>query len=195
MLRNVIAATLRLILFRAGPQDFPFDPNLTRALVPAAALANYLVLVTVLPPAIAVVMSLAVVSALGFSTHLVLRARGVQARFMQTYHALLAVATVMTLALWPPFSVIAPALIELSSNPEALEDGSNLDLPAGPAFLMNALNVWNFMVNASIFRHAANLNLGLGVVVALVVAFGVLMFVVFFAAIATAILGAPGAAG
>jgi len=40
MFSNVLNATLRILLFRGGPQDLPFAPNLMPLLLAAAGLAN-----------------------------------------------------------------------------------------------------------------------------------------------------------
>lgn len=188
MFQSVLNATVNLLLFRIGPQDFPYDINLTRVLVPTAALANYAVLAMALNPVVAAAMSIAVVMGTAMAAHLILRARKLEARFMQTYHAMLAVSTVLTLALVLPFAQIAPELEKLAQNPEAM-DGATLDIPGWAALTMNGLNIWNFVVNAHILRHAAGVGIGGGLLMALLVAFGVLMFVLFFATLAGILVG------
>lgn len=190
MFSSALAAILRLLLFRAGPEDFPYAPSLTQLLVPLATLVNYLLLAQALPASLAAAMSLAVVIGTGVGTRVLLRARGLEARFMQTYHALLAANSVLTLALWLPFSEIAPQLRELASDPGALEAGKELQVPAWAALMMNALNLWNFAVNAHIYRRAANFGLGGGILVAVAVAFAVLMFALFFASVVSMVVGA-----
>jgi hypothetical protein len=188
MLSNVLAATLNLLLFRTGPQDFPFEPGLTRVLVPSAALANYLVLAMALNPVMAAGMALGVVIGTALGTHLILRARRMEARFTQTFHALLAVSTILTLGLALPFSQIAPELQKITQDPE-LAESATLQIPGWAALTMNLLNIWNFVVNAHILRHAAGVGIGLGLLLALLMAFGVLMFVLFFATLAGALVG------
>lgn len=195
MLASVLQATLNLLLFRAGPQDFPYEPRLTGWLVPAAALVNYFVLGLVLPPIVAAAIGVAVVIALSFATRVFLRTRGMEARFMQTYHALLAVSIPMTLLLLWPFSEIAPELQKLSQiEPSPTAPMPELQVPGWAALTMNLLNLWNYLVNAHIFRNAGNLGLGGGLIVALLVAFGVLMFVLVFASFVAAVFGG-GSAG
>lgn len=189
MFRAVVAATLNLLFFRAGPEDFPFDIGLTRVLLPLALLCNYAVFVMVLPPGLSVAMALAMIGGVAVATRIVLRARRLDARFMQTWHALLATGSVLTLALAPPFAQIAPEFAKLAANPELLQDKTASPLPAGPVFIMNAINVWNFAVSAHIYRHAANVNIWIGALLALLVALSTLMFVVFFGSLAMAILG------
>ena len=196
MLQSVLIVTANLLLFRAGPQDFPYDPRLTGWLVPIAVLANYFVLSLALPPILAGAIGLAVVVALSFATRLYLRTRKLESRFMQTFHALLAVSTVMTLALMLPFSEIAPELEKFAAmNPGATDPMPEIRVPAWAAFSMNLLNVWNFAVNVHIFRQAGNSSLAVGLLVALLVAFGVLVFVLFFASFVAAVFGVGGTAG
>ena len=48
MLNQIVAVTVRILLFRAGPQDFPHAPVLALWL-PAAAIAAYFVVFRTLP--------------------------------------------------------------------------------------------------------------------------------------------------
>lgn len=191
---KVLNAVFNLLLFRAGPGEFPYDLRLGGVLIPLAALIGYAVQVIVYPPAVAAAMSLATIMGLAFATRVVLRIRGVEARFTQTYHALLAVNGVMTLGLWPALSALAPELQRISKDPSLLEGGSAAaSLPTGPAALIVLLSIWNFAVNAYIFNHAANLGPWRGISVALIVALSLQLFVLFFAALAAAITGTPAA--
>lgn len=193
MLQALFNATINLLLFRGGPQDFPYAPALTRWLVPLAALVTYAVQLTVYPPVMAMAMALASVVGLGFATRLLLRARKLEGRFMQTYHSLLAVTAVMTFALWPVIASITPELARLAQSPAGPEKAAPVDLPTGPLLLILLLATWNFAVNANIFRHAANLGAGRGAFVALLIAIALQMFVLFFAMLASALSGVPAA--
>jgi hypothetical protein len=196
MLQSALIATLNLLFFRAGPQDFPYEPRLTGWLIPIAAVSNYLVLQQALPAVVAASIGLAIVMALAFSTRLFLRARKLEARYLQTLHSLLAVSSVMTLALILPFSAIAPELQRLAAmNPAPTEAMPQLQVPAWAALSMNVLNIWNFAVNVHIYRQAGNAGLAGGLLVALLVAFGVLMFVVVCASFVAALFGGGGATG
>jgi hypothetical protein len=189
MLRNVLAATLNLLFFRIGPEDFPFDVNFSRVLVPLAVLANYAVFVLVLPPGLSAAMALSMVAGVAFATRLLLRARRMDNRFLQTWHALLATGSVLTLALVPPFAQIAPEFAKLAQDPQLLQGTPQVNFPAGPAFLMNVFNIWNFAVSAHIYRHAAGVNIWIGALLALLVALSTLMFVMFFGSLAGILLG------
>jgi len=196
MLQSVLTATFNLLFFRAGPQDFPYDPRLTGWLLPIAALSNYFVLQLALPAILAAAVGLAMVIALSFTTRLYLRTRKLEARYMQTLHALLAVSSVLTLALAVPFSEIAPQLEKFAAmNPGATEPMPELQFPAWAGFAMNLLNVWNFAVNVHIYRQSGNASLAGGVLVTMLIAFSVLMFVLFFASFVAALFGGGAAPG
>ncbi|MGQ0619184.1 MAG: hypothetical protein ACT4QA_04560 [Panacagrimonas sp.] len=191
MFRTVLIATFNLLLFRIGPQDFPYDPRLTGVLAPTAALVQYAVSMLWVPPGLAAASALAMIMGLAVATHMLLRVRHVETRFMQTYHSLLAVSSLLTLATWLPISELAPEMMKISPNAAVTGTDPNVQLPGGSLFLMFILITWNFIANANIFRHAANLTAGAGLLVALLVWGGVQMFVLFFASAALAIFGSP----
>lgn len=190
MFVTVLHATLRLLLFRAGPQDFPYDPGLSRWLVPLGVAANALVFGTVLPPPMALAMGAAMIGGLHLCTRSLLRLRKLEARYTQTFHALVASGSVLTLALLPAMLQVAPLLVELASREQPLPPGTRLELPAGPALMMNVLNLWAFAVNAAIYRQAADFKLPLALLATLLIAMTLLMFVVFGGFLAAALLGA-----
>ena len=72
MLNQAAAVALRIALFRAGPQDMPFAPALTRMTVPLALLAAFLQYRLTLPTPAALAHALAWVGALALFTHVVL---------------------------------------------------------------------------------------------------------------------------
>lgn len=190
MFASLLNAIVRILFFRAGPQDFPYDPRLTAPFVVIATIVNGLMFAQILPLPTAVMMALAIVAGFGAATRAVLRARQLDSRFHQTYASLLATNAVLTLVLLPFFLQIAPTLRELASNPALLEHPEQVKLPDGVAFIMNLLNLWSFAVTAQIYRHAANLSLALGVLVALVVAVVLLFFVAFTGSFASLLFGA-----
>jgi len=189
MFATLITATLRVLLFRGGPQDFPYDPKLTAPLAVVAALANGLMFVQVLPVGAAAVMAIAMVGGLALATRGVLRARQLEARLHQTLAALLATNALLTFLLVPFFAQIAPTLRELASHPELLEHPEQVKLPQGVAFIMNALNIWSFAATASIFRHAANVSMALGLLISLAVAVALLFLVAFAGSFAGMLFG------
>lgn len=189
MFAQVFAVTLRILGFRAGPQDFPYDPRLTAPLALLAVAANFLIFVQVLPAPSSAAMAAAMVGGTALVARSVLRARGLLGRFTQTFNALMATAALLTLLLLPLFAQVAPALREIAAQPELLENPDALKLPQGVVFLMNLLNFWNFAVTAHILRHAANVQLWVGILIALIIAFVVLFFVAFAGTFVGALFG------
>jgi hypothetical protein len=189
MFAQIFIAALRILSFRAGPQDLPFDPRQTWPLMLVAGGANVAVFAQVLPLSSAVAMAAAMVGGTALVTRSVLRARGVPERFSQTFHALLATAAVLTVLMLPLFAQVAPMLRQIAEQPELLEQPDALKLPQTVVLLMNLLNFWNFAVTAHIFRHAANVPFWVGVIVALIIAFVVLFVVAFAGTVAGTIFG------
>lgn len=209
MFSNVLNATLRILLFRGGPQDFPFAPSLMPALMATALLANVLLFGLLLPIGLALVIGTMMIAAIGFSTRQVLRLRKLEPRFQQTYSALLATGAALTLAQVPLMAQLAPEMLQvLKHSAQALEQQQQLaagavagpaplaaDLPqfSGPlVFLLNMLSFWNFAVQAYIFRQAAEVNLWIGAFIALVVSMIALVFAVFGGSLIAAVLGLAG---
>jgi hypothetical protein len=191
MLTQAASVTLRILVFRAGPQDFPFGPGLGTVLIPLAVLANYLVLAAALPSnLLAAIVAATMVAGIGFATKLVLRARHLESRFAQTFHAQLATNAVLTLIMLMPMRELAPVLLQITQHPELLEQKPPaVAVPAGPVMIMNLVNIWTFAVSAHIFRHAANVKLWSGALLALLVSVALLLFVTFFASLLAAALG------
>lgn len=186
MLTQVARATLRILLFRAGPQDFPYDPGLTRVLVPLAMLVNFLLASITLPPVLALISSVVAIFALSFSTRAMLRLRKLENRHDQTFHALLATSTVIAALVIFPTSQLMPQIMKLAQNPDLMNNPEALQLPPGAALLFDLLLIWNFAVTAYIYRQAAGFRLPAAVLVALLISMGLLMFVGF----ATSTIGA-----
>lgn len=190
MLASLLNVTLRALVLRAGPQDYPFDPRLTMPLALFAGVANALMFAQVLPAGAAVLMAAAMIGGLAFIAKTLLRVRKLDDRLHQTLAALFATNAALTLVLVPMFVQVAPVLKMIAENPALLEQPENVKLPQGIAFVMNALNIWSFVVTASIFRHAANTSLAVGMLLAFASAFVLLMFVATAGAIAGALFGA-----
>src|SRR3546814_15048117 len=83
------------------------------------------------------------VGGMALATRAILRTRQLDARYHQTFAALLATNAALTFLLVPFFAQIAPMLRELASHPEMLEHPESVKLPPGIAFIMNALNLWS----------------------------------------------------
>jgi hypothetical protein len=189
MFASFASATVRILFFRAGPQDLPFEPRLTPPLAAIAAVVNGLMFAQVLPLPTAILMAMAIVAGFGVVTRALLRARQLDSRFHQTFAAVLATNAVLTLVLLPFFMQMAPMLRTLADNPALLEHPEQVKLPEGIAFVMNVLNLWSFAVTASIYRHAANVSFALGMLLALVIAIVLLFFVAFTGSLASLLFG------
>jgi hypothetical protein len=176
MLTQVARATLRILLFRAGPQDFPFDPGLSRVLVPLAVLVNFLLASVTLPPLLAVVAAVVTVYALSFSTRTMLRLRQVENRYDQTFHALLATSSVMSALVILPTAKLKPQILQIAQHPELVNNPETM-LPPGLALSLLLLLAWNFVVTASIYRQAAGFRMPLAVLVALLISISLQVFV------------------
>lgn len=175
MLSSVLQATLRILFFRAGPQDFPYAQGLTPALIALAASANAVMLAQVLPMTIAVAMAAGMVGAMALVTRGVLRARDMMNRYQQTFNALLATTAVLTLMVLPVFVQMAPVVMQIAKNPQLLETPEAVQVPTFGVFWMNLINFWNFAVTAHIFRNAAGVNLWVGLFIAFIAA-GIALF-------------------
>ncbi|PTU30720.1 hypothetical protein [Stenotrophobium rhamnosiphilum] len=191
MFNEVLTPTLRILFFRAGPQDFPYAIGIRPALLLLAATANALVFGQVLPLSMAIGIAVAMIGGMALVVRWTLRLRNLTARFQQTFDSLLATTLLLTLATVIPFSQIAPQLLELTKNPEAMKNAEAIKLPTLPVLLMNLLNFWNFAVTAHIFRHAANVPMWVGFVIGFVAA-GVMLFIgVVGGTFVGALFGAP----
>src|SRR3546814_14647424 len=93
----------------------------------------------VLPIGAALVMAITMVGGMALATRAILRTRQLDARYHQTFAALLATNAALTFLLVPFFAQIAPMLRELASHPEMLEHPESVKLRPGMAFIMNAL--------------------------------------------------------
>jgi hypothetical protein len=164
MLNQAASVAIRLLLFRAGPQDFPYSAALTRVVVPLALLAAFLQYRLTLAPAPALVHAVANVAVLAAFTHLVLHMRNMANRTQQTLNSLYAIGTALTLLMLAPLSALAPHMIRIAANPELARTEP---LPTWPAFAVIAVSLWHFLASASIYRHALDTRFGIGALVAL----------------------------
>jgi hypothetical protein len=190
MLTTVASVTLRVLLFRAGPQDLPYAPALSRVLIPLALLVNYWVASLTLPPGMAVVSSLMAVLGLSAATRGLLRVRNVENRYTQSFHALLLTSAVMALAFIVPMQQLLPDILKMAQNPQlAQASPATLNLPAGPVLMFDALLIWNFAVTVNIYRQAANLKLSAAILITMLISMSLLMFVGFATSLISALLG------
>lgn len=184
-----LVTTLKILLFRAGPQDMPFAPTLTRLLLSLAALSNWLLFALLLSPLQAALMAVASVLGVVLATEMILRPRGLTNRVSQTLSALLATGTVLNLLMLIPASQVAPHLAELAKHPELLKQPAKLNLPQGAVLGVDAINLWAFAVSAHIYRQATNARVLGGIGFAVLASVLVLVLVFFVATLASSLLG------
>jgi hypothetical protein len=202
MLTQAFWTSLRIIAFRAGPEDLPYDPgrSLTGACVVFALLANTVLaamLISVSPVTLkapllaAVVLAVATVAALAVFTRFMLRTRQLDNRFQQTFNALLLTSSALSLALALPLHLLAPLLPSVESyvekiqqHPELANDPSAIpDLPGWAgllSLLLPALFAWQFAVTSYIYRRAANTRTAGGIFIALLCLLAVTSFKTLF---------------
>lgn len=183
MLNQIAAVTLRLLLFRAGPQDFPYSPQMAYTMPAVTACAYVAFWAIILPPGPAIAIAVAGVGSLALVTHSLLSARGVANRFLQTYHALLATTGALTLLLTLPALALAPALREIIANPDLLKQPDRVQVSGAASYMVNAIELWAFAVYAHILRQATDARLLVGILVALFAVFSVILLTMVAAAL------------
>jgi hypothetical protein len=191
MLLHICNATLRILFFRDGPQDFPYVPARNRSIILGAIAVNAAILSVALPVAVGLIVAAAVVGGIALVTQSVLRLRELPNRFDQTLHALLATTTLLNVLMLPALLQLAPVVMAVAENPALLEHPDAIKIPPAAGFIIDVTNFWKFAVSAHIFRHAADARLWVGALIALTVAFTILSLVVFVGAALQALLGQP----
>lgn len=181
MFTQTLVTTLRLLVFRAGPEDLPFDAShrLTLACVTAAIVANTLFAGIVESTGYAVVSAVMNVVLIALATRGTLAVRGLLNRFQQTFNALMLTTTVLTLVMVPFLMKLAPVLGDLQkrvqANPDLLAHPELLPQPpAGPVLMLMLLLFWQFVVTGRIFYRAAGAR-ALIVLAVIVVSFMLLL--------------------
>ena len=188
MLTQAFSATLKILLFRAGPQDFPYteDPRLTRGCFAAAIAAGTLFFTLSMPLLQALLASIIAVAVLGMFTRMVLRLRGLDNRLPQTLNTLLALGTLLLVLLRLPVSVLMPDMLayvaQVNQDPSLLDKPDRIpQFPLLPSLLADLLSIWFVAVTAHVFRQAANLGFAGSAFVALLCQFNIAMMLMFTA--------------
>jgi hypothetical protein len=182
--------SLRILIFRAGPQDFPFDTG--RRLIAACAgfalLANAVTFLFVATPAEAIVSALLNIGLMALLTWLTLSSMKLQNRFQQTFNALAVTTSILTLLMLPLLAKVVPVWMtvmdRLAKNPELMshpEDLPEVQAISTASFWLLLVLLWQLLVTAYIFFKAA----GRKALLVLIVLFIALM-------VARALIGAPG---
>lgn len=197
MFPQALRVTLALLLFRSGPQDFPYSVPLTRACAGLAVVASLLLMAPMIPWPLALAAALGGVVGLAFFTRTLLRVRKLENRLLQTLGAHYLTGALFALAMWPAFQALAPELTRLLSDPaamDALRSGQPLNLsPPGWATLWSdVLFFWSLAVSVRIHRMSADLSIPTGLLLTLGAALVMLSFVVFAQLLAMPVLALLG---
>lgn len=163
MFIEALRVSLRILFFRAGPDDFPFDatPRLTRECA-GLAVAVFALWWAVVMPAIPALLAAAVtVAAMWAVTRVVLNMRKLENRVPQTLNALLLVNALLTLAMLPAFAALAPPMLELLDKLQADADLANHPekwppMPTGASLWLDILAIWQLIACARVYGRAAN---------------------------------------
>jgi hypothetical protein len=207
MLPQAFWISLRILFFRSGPEDFPYDNGrvLSTACIAFGVLVNAAVAVVSAQAALEMhalsampsmlfmlAVGTAAVLAMGLFTRLALQTRQLDNRFQQTFNALLVTSSILSLVMVPPIRVLIPLLgvaevlrSKLEEHPELANDPATLAaLPPWSllvTLLLPWLLVWQFAVTAFIYRRAANVRTGGGILIALLCLLSVASFKALFA--------------
>lgn len=207
MLPHAFWISLRVLFFRSGPEDLPYDPGrlLTTACIVFGVLVNAAVAmvsaqaavqmhVTPAMPSLLFMLAVgaAAVLAMGLFTRLALQARQLENRFQQTFNTLLLTSSVLSLVMVPPIRLLIPLLSvaeqlrdKLAAHPELANDPATMAaLPPWALLVTLALPwllIWQFAVTTFIYRRAANVRTGGGVLIALLCLLSIASFKALFA--------------
>lgn len=161
MLTQAFWTSLRILAFRAGPEDLPYDVSgkLSRVCWIFALLSFTSLFALILPVAPALFGALIAVVSIWLVTRGVLRLRGLQNREQQTLNALLLSNALLTLLMIPVFAQLAPVFLELFNQLKAHPELSNTpdqwpQPPAAAAVLIDFLGLWQLVVCTRIFSVA-----------------------------------------
>lgn len=165
MLTKALLISLRILIFRAGPEDFPYDPTprLSFACFAFALVATSVFLSLQANPGLAVLGALLNIGMLALAMRATLAARKLQNRFQQAFNALLVTSSLLTLALVPFFMHVMPVYqavaAKLAQNPDLAQQPDQLaplvGAAAGSFFALLLLALWQLLVIGYVFYKAA----------------------------------------
>lgn len=164
MLTQAAHAAFRILLFRAGPQDFPYSAPLARALAALAVATAFVQNRLTLGDAQALVHAVASVAVVALYTRRLLVWRKLQNRLQQTLSSLYVTGALVTILLLAPLSELAPHILRIAQDPALARTEP---LPPGPAFAVMLLTLWQFAVSANVYRHSLDAPPAGGILAAL----------------------------
>ncbi len=153
-----------LMVLRAGPQDLPSSSTVLRGAGAAFVLTTVLQVAPLAGIAAGAGFGLLGLVMYGGFVRMMLSARKLPERYTQTLTALLLSNALLGLLMLIPLHQLGPAVAALA-QPQA--DPASVQLPQGPVNAMRLISLWGLIVGGHIFRHALNVNLGIGICVTL----------------------------
>ncbi len=169
MFNQALHATLQILLFRKGPEDFPYsaDGRLDKACTALGIFATAMLFGIVQPLPLAIFDGAVATLVVTLYTRLVLRLRGLEARQQQTRNALLATGSLLMLVMWLPMSMVMPVMTQFIESMAAAQQAAGPDaaplpitaeqLPQVPVLfglMLDVLGLW-FAANAThVLRQA-----------------------------------------
>lgn len=188
MLANAAWRTLQILFFRAGPQDFPYSPQLTRATALICMLMTTVLLQLFVPLAIALTVSVSSIAVLASLSQTLLNLRKLPNRFDQTFGALTSAGIAFCILMLPIMIQTAPSFLKIINDPALLErvragDSDQFQLPVAIALGWDIVFFWSVAVFANIFRQAADFSVAAGVLTVMVLVFMQMIVSSFTAAV------------
>lgn len=173
MFNQALHATLQILLFRKGPEEFPYsaDGRLDKACTVLGVFATAMLFGLVQPPLLAVFDGVVATTVVTLYTRLVLRLRGLETREQQTRNALLATGSLLMLVMWLPMSAVMPVMTQFIESMAAAQQAAGPDAPPQPltaeqlpkvpvlfGLMLDVLGIW-FAANAThVLRHATGIS-------------------------------------
>lgn len=174
MFAQTLRVTVDLLLLRRGPQELPANWNLLATLTLLYISVHFAQARTAAETGPALLQAVLATALLFAYVRSILHARDLLPRFVQTLSALLAVGVLATLLLLGPTASLAPFLERVAAG----EPSQTAAQPPMFALLASlVISVWALIAYGHIYRHALDVRLMAGVLVAL--GFEFLLLVVF----------------
>lgn len=171
-MKSLVDLVRDLCLFRRGPQDIPYSTSTLAALAALSLVVDLVYLARIESVAVSAVrVAIGLAAMLGLPW-LALKLADKDARWVQTASALVATNVV--------FTVIAlPLLLSIGAMPQKPEDVTGAQ--ALLSLVLIFISGWQLAVRGHVLRHALNLPMRLGVLIAVVfVAIEVLVVMIVF---------------
>lgn len=201
MLAELLKVSFRILLFRAGPEDFPYaaDGRWDQLALGLGIVATTALFSLVQPLPLALIDALVATAVVHFYSRLVLRMRGLDARHAQTRNALLACGGLLLAALCVPMAATLPQMMAyVDTMIEAQQAAGAGTAPARPALpqipllygvLIDVLGLWFAAVQTHILSRATGVAYPFAVFMALLLIGNVVVAMVLVGNVVAALLG------